>query len=126
MTSTAGCSAATTFFGGMASPNAGETSPAQTGLTLVALAGIGVEVAAKPSVALMLRNVSDSLPSSAATLIFSACSGVTSNVTVRPKLLPALVGLASGASTASTRRLSTTVSLTERRVNGGAGLKVWG
>ena len=68
----------------------------------------------------MLRRVRDSLPSSVATLIRSACSGVTSNVTVRPKLLPAPLGFVSGASIASTRKFSTIVSLTERRVSGGS------
>ena len=54
----------------------------------------GVGAVATPSVPLVLRNVNDSLPSSAATLTFSACSGVTSNVTVRPKLLLAPTGFA--------------------------------
>jgi len=68
---------AITLSGGVASPSAGETSPAQIGLMLLPLTSDAVEAAATVSVAVMLRKVSDNLPSSVATLIFSACSGVT-------------------------------------------------
>src|SRR5271169_4405643 len=83
MTSTIGCTA-TTGLAGTASPSAGETSPAQIGL-MPAVANRPIVVETAPLVALALRNVSESLPSSVATLTFSACSGMTSRVTVRPK-----------------------------------------
>src|SRR5437870_2706828 len=72
-TSTGG-RATMTAWSGIAPPNAGETSPAQVGLTPLALPGPAVDVATTPSLLVMLRRVSDNLPSSAATLTFSACS----------------------------------------------------
>jgi len=119
-----GGSAVITLSTGIAAPSAGETSPAHTGLTVVAVARYGDAVPLAGSVAAILRKVSESFPSSTATLILSACSGVTSNVTVRPKLPPGGVGFGSDASMARTRRFSTTVSPTERRVSGGSCLKV--
>src|SRR5438270_12154252 len=76
-TSTGGCWTVIVF-SGIAPPSAGETSPAQVGLTPVE--GPAVEVARTPSGPLTLRKVSDSLPSSVAMLIFSACWVVTSAV----------------------------------------------
>ena len=71
MISTGGRSTGVTF-SGMAPLNAGETSPAQVGLIPLTLPGPGAEAAAMPSAPPTPRNVSDNLPSSVATLIFSA------------------------------------------------------
>src|SRR5205823_5984077 len=122
MTSTIGCSTATVF-AGPASPSAGETSPAQIGLTPAVLVSPSGEDTTT-LVALTLRKVSESLPSSVATFTLSACSGDTSRVTVRPKPLAVPFGRDSSASIANTRKFSTTVSPTERRASGGSFLKV--
>src|SRR6516225_8578471 len=122
MTSTCGSSAGITWFGGIDLPKAAETSPAQIGLIPAALS-TPITAATVPSLVLRLRNVSESLPSSLAT-VSSACSSVTSNVTVRPKPFPPGAALASSGSIASTRRFSTTVSPTERRAGRGSFLNV--
>src|SRR6266404_9051525 len=99
-----------TGFSWAAPDRAGDTSPAHFALT-----GSGDAVAT----VLRDRKVSDNLPSSAATLICSASSAVTSRVTVRPKpLLEFGVGRASSASIANTRMFWTIVSPTDRRVIG--------
>jgi hypothetical protein len=112
-----------TVFVGPASPSAGETSPAQIGF----IPAVCVKPPSEDTttlVALTLRNVSESFPSSVATLTLSACSGVTSRVTVRPKPFAVPFGRDSSASIAKTRKFSTTVSPTERRTRGGSFLKV--
>src|SRR5205823_8181160 len=108
---------------GPASPSAGETSRAQ----IVFIPAVLVKPTGEDTttfVALALRNVSESLPSSVATFTLSACSGDTSRVTVRPKPLAVPFGRDSSASIANTRKFSTTVSPTERRASGGSFLKV--
>src|SRR5205807_9251946 len=77
-----------------AAPNkAGDTSPAHVGST-----GCDGAVAVE-----RLRRIKVSLPSSTATLILSACLGVTSRVTVRPKVPGAVPGAGFCASTTRTR-----------------------
>ena len=91
---------------------------AQTGLAAGPLPDPDVELAIMPSgLPLKPRNIRSSLPSSRATVIFSACSGVTSSVI--GIVVSALVfDLESGGAMASTRKSSTTASPTERRVGG--------